>query len=313
MVILLLAWLMTAIGLMMVVLYLSSSVQLMNRYTMMAASFIPYGIIAWLAAVVLFLIGARGWGKTLALLAVAGLVLQLVWAQGYFPLRKVSVSPSADATTLFTLNVRCDSSSRDATAETVLELSPDIVVMQDSGQRMREEFEEQGADLVYPYREFFSRESLPSCGIEIYSKKPIERVDIGVREQAAVTAEIGSTKVLLLATDIATPTKNLEGWEKEIAGLGEVAAAADLPVLVVGDFNAVAEHFPVRRILKEANLHEVTSGLGWFPTFDAARKPGALIQIDHVLASPTITAANAEAMTIGRNAHRALMVWLENQ
>lgn len=314
---LVIAWLCTGVGAGMMLLYLSPGVQLMNRYTMMAASFIPYGIIAWVCAFLLFLFGARSWGKAMAVLALAGLVTQLVWAQGYFPIRRFTNPPASaeQATTLFTLNTRCYSTWRGPTAKMVMALDPDIVVMQDTGQQMREEFQADGSFDHYPHQVFFSNGPNSTCGIAIYSKVPLKdpTSDPDMGYAASVTTWVGSTKVLLLATDIPTPTKDLRGWQKELADLGEIAVNATLPVIVAGDFNAVAEHFPMRRMMNRANLHQVTSGLGPFPTWEVGRGPAPLIQIDHVLASPTITAERAQALTVAGNAHRALLVWLTAQ
>ena len=238
-------------------------------------------------------------------------MIQLIWARGYFQLRQFSDSPITGPTTLFTLNTRCDSSSRDTTAETVLSLEPDIVIIQDIGERMREEFTDQGIDGRYAHQAFFPSSDPSTCGIAIYSKIPMEQLDISTSGHAAVLSQIDATEVLLFATDNPSPTKDLEGWKSEMNQLGHAAAASDLPVVVVGDFNAVNEHFPLREIKERAYLHDVTSGLGWFPTWETGNGFIPLIQIDHVLASPGITADRAKTLTVGRNAHRALLVRLQ--
>lgn len=59
--------------------------QVVNRRLAMMASFIPYGVFAWVAAVGLFAAFGRGWGKALALVAVPGLVVLLAWASEHLP------------------------------------------------------------------------------------------------------------------------------------------------------------------------------------------------------------------------------------
>ena len=55
-------------------LYVVPELQTVSRRLAMAASFIPYGVFAWTLAVVLFVVCGRGWGKTLVLVALPGLV-----------------------------------------------------------------------------------------------------------------------------------------------------------------------------------------------------------------------------------------------
>lgn len=57
------AWVFAATGAIAVFLYLIPAFQIANRYTVMAASFIPYGTIAWFLSAVIFLAAGRGWGK----------------------------------------------------------------------------------------------------------------------------------------------------------------------------------------------------------------------------------------------------------
>ena len=64
-------------------LYAVPELQLVHRLATLAAVFIPFGVLLWGAAVLLFLAAGRGWGKLLALVAVAGLVLAVLWARAF--------------------------------------------------------------------------------------------------------------------------------------------------------------------------------------------------------------------------------------
>ena len=82
-----------------------------------------------------------------------------------------------------------------------------------------------------------------------------------------------------------TPEKRLDAWEADLAGVREAATAhSSEPVLLIGDFNAVREHLPMRR-LAASGLSDAAdqTGAGWLPTFPANRWYPPLFAIDHVM------------------------------
>ena len=156
---LVLAWVLVAVGGGFVLLYAVPEVQLVHRRVAMVAAFIPVGIVAWGLALVLFLAAGRGWGRWVALVAVAGLVLQLSWTAGYVPARTLATGPVG--TSLFTLNARCDSKGREDLVRVLGERGPAVVVIVGAPERLREHLDESGVLGGHPYRAFFPMGHLP--------------------------------------------------------------------------------------------------------------------------------------------------------
>lgn len=307
-----LAWACAGVGAGFVLLYAVPEVQMVGSRVAMVAALIPFGVLAWAAALVLFATAARGRGKALALLAVAGLVAQLVWASGYVP--GVVQEGDPGAASVMTLNFRCDDYGSAELAEILLENTPGVVVVQGTDPKIRERLDEADVAEAYPYRAFFPMESLPSCGTVVYSRAPVVEVtDPG--EQPAVRTQLDGVEILLVPADVPGPHHGVGPWVEALDEIGQVAVAgADLglPVVVAGDLNAVREHEPFRRLLRDAGLVNAAeaAGAGWVPTYRADRWYPPLLQIDHVLVSPQIEAVRVEAVEVGRSAHRALIAWL---
>ena len=70
-----------------VLLYVQPEAQSSTAWVAMAASFIPYGIVLWLAATVLFLLGGTRWSRLLAFPTLVALIVQVGWARPYWPIR----------------------------------------------------------------------------------------------------------------------------------------------------------------------------------------------------------------------------------
>ncbi|NCD19448.1 MAG: hypothetical protein EOL89_05640, partial [Actinobacteria bacterium] len=169
-----LAWVLVAVGGGFVLLYAVPELQLVHRRVAMVAAFIPVGIVAWAPALALFLAAGRGWGRLVALVAVAGLALQLTWASGYLPARTLATGPVG--TSLFTLNARCDSKGREDLVRVLGERGPGVVVIVGAPERLRGHLDESGVLDGHPFMAFFPMDHLPSCGTAVYARVPVEEV-----------------------------------------------------------------------------------------------------------------------------------------
>ena len=323
---LVLAWALVAVGGGFALLYAVPELQLVNRRVAMIAAFIPVGIVAWSLALVLFLAAGRGWEKLAALVAVAGLALQLSWISGYVPAR--TLVPGPVGTSLFTLNARCDSKDREDLVRVLGERGPGVVVIVGAPERLRGYLDESGVLDGHPYRRFFPMGHLPSCGTAVYARVPVG--EVADSPVPAVRLAVEGGPVVLVPADVPGPQDGVSAWEQEIAALGETAAgqvAAGWPVVVAGDFNAVREHLPFRRLVDGGlvrgglaggesagaglvNAAEAAGG-GWMPTYRADRPPWPpVIEIDHVLVSGGVEVGSIETVRVGGHAHLALLAWV---
>ncbi len=323
---LVLAWVLVAVGGGFALLYAVPELQLVHPRVAMVAAFIPVGMVAWSLALVLFLAAGRGWGRLVALVAVAGLALQLTWVSGYLPARTLATGPVG--TSLFTLNARCDSKGREDLARVLGERGPGVVVIVGAPERVREHLDESGVLDGHPYRAYFPMDHLPSCGTAVYARVPVE--EVADSPVPAVRLEVEGGPVVLVPADVPGPQDGVVAWEQEIAALGEAAAgqvAAGWPVIVAGDFNAVREHLPFRRLVDGGlvrgepaggesagaglvNAAEAAGG-GWMPTYRADRPPWPpVLEIDHVLVSGGVEVGSIETVRVGGHAHLALLAWV---
>lgn len=307
---LVIAWGLVGVGAAFVLLYAVPEAQMWNRRLAMLVAFIPYGVLAWGGAAVLFALCGRGFGKALALVALAGAILQLVWASDYFPAR--SADAGGESSTVLTLNARCVSYADDDLVETLRDLQPDLVVIQGTTAYLRDYLGEQGVEDAYPHRIFFPRGDSSTCATAVYAKEPLAEAAVSTPDQEAVSVTLNGAAAVLVPVDAPGPQAGVGLWNDALDLVGQVSARAaqgGLPVIVAGDFNATREHLPVRRLVGDGLLVDAAaaSGSGWIPTFPADRWHPAVIQIDHVLVSPSLEVARVEAMRVGDNAHMGLV------
>ena len=309
---LLAAWLLTVAAAVLVLLYAVPELQLVNRRLAMVASFIPYGIIAWAVAGVLFAISARGWKKLLALLVLPGLVVQASWASGYLP----SASRGQVGAAVFTLNSRCESVGKEHLAEILLSRQPDLVVLQGTDRNLRRHLAESGLGDVYPHQEFFPMLDPSWCGTVVYSRTPLVETSWATPEQPVSRVVLGDTEVVLLPADIPGPQNGVPAWRAAIERIGQIstaAAAEGWPVVAAGDFNAVREHLPISQLTGPGGLVDATesAGSGWLPSYRVVGWFVPLIQIDHVFVTPGIDVGAVRTLQVSRHAHLAVIAWLD--
>lgn len=304
-----LAFLLVPPGMLAVALYAAPEVQLAHPYLALASSLIPYGVIAWLAATILIASAARGRAKLLAILTFAGLILQLAWARPYWPAPTTPDTGRAGAVSVMSINLRCDGVGLEELGDVVARVEPDIVVLQGADPETREFFERDAWLNEHPSRSFYPLRVDPDCGKLILSSHPIDDLTApgGIPTVRITTPSIS---LVVVPIDAPTPLQDLDVWEGALADVQDAAVAyLDEPVLVIGDFNAVLEHLPLRRML-DAGLADAGSEVsaGWRPTFPADRNHPPAIAIDHALVSPSLRPLSFETFRAGINAHLGITV-----
>ncbi len=292
----------------------------------MVSAFIPLGIVAWALALVLFLAAGRGWGK---------LVAPWPWLlrrscggrSGYLPARTLATGPVG--TSLFTLNARCDSKGREDLARVLGERGSCVVVIVGAPERLRVHLDESGVLDGHPHRMFIPMSHLPSCGTAVYSRVPVE--EVADSPVPAVRLEVEGGTVVLVPADVPGPQDGVAAWEQEIAALGEAAAgqvAAGWPVVVAGDFNAVREHLPFRR-LEDGGLvggglagggpagaglvgtRREAAGLGGCPPTGPTVRPGRRCSRSAPRSSVVgLRSGSIETVRVGGHAHPRTLAWV---
>lgn len=298
-------WVVLLASLGLVALHLFPRLQLLGKTVLIAASLIPYGLpLAAVALLVLALSGSRP--LSLGLVCVV-LLAHVVIARPYW----LGPSPAvaSDPITVMTMNMRCDSRGTAELERLMLESNPDVAVVNGLSRKSREELFDALADR-FPTAEFTPMRTLPHCGTVVFSRLPVDGGD-STRAHPTAFVKAPAFEFALVAVDLPTPTEAIGPWlgafDEMIA---DTLALEGGHVVAVGDFNAVLEHEPMRRLMAETGLRDAVtaSGLGWLPTFPDDGKLPALVALDHALISPGLAATAAWTESVPGQGHRALFV-----
>ncbi|WP_090595874.1 endonuclease/exonuclease/phosphatase family protein [Auraticoccus monumenti] len=127
-------------------------------------------------------------------------------------------------------------------------------------------------------------------GAVVLSRYPLETVEVlslSFQQRLVRIDAPGTGPVSVLAAHPLSPFGGTEVWAEEHDRLIALARAAEPPVVVAGDLNAVDQHVVMHR-WREAGFTDVghAAGAGWVRTWPADRRYPPVLGIDHVLTGP---------------------------
>jgi len=278
----------------------------------LVASFISYGLLGYLAALVLLLAALVRARRRTPLVVVLVLVLGLTAAHlsWVVPLFVPDHRPARTPTiTVLSLNVyrgEADPQALVAAAEQV-----DIVVLLETTPDWLRSLEPMGWDTRFPYALGSPRDG--SFDTAVYSRFPLGGSTlIGPTsfQQWFTTVDAPGIGVIRLAgVHPCNPYCGSNRWQSEHAALRAVVRPyLDQPMIVAGDFNAVDDQGPMQT-LRADGLRSATdlTGAGWLPTYPANRVFPPLLPIDHILLSPRLTATSLHRLRIPGTDHLGLV------
>ena len=282
--------------------------------TALAASFIPYGTLAYALCLLCFglaLVLARR-KRALGVLTVACaalLVLQLSWLVPLF------VPDNRPATTrpftLLSLNIRGESGN----AEDIMTQSAnaDIVVLLETTPAAIRALKAVGMEERFGYTAGLQSHGSASA---IYSRfpltgvQPLPQTSFQMWRATAQVPRLGPVQII--TAHPCNPFCGAGYWPSEHALLQRVISH-DLsgPLVVAGDFNAVDDHRPMRE-LYALGLKSVTDivGAGWLPTYPANAPVPPLIPIDHILVDDQLTGTSISTVRVSGSDHLGLLATL---
>jgi endonuclease/exonuclease/phosphatase (EEP) superfamily protein YafD len=157
-----------------------------------------------------------------------------------------------------------------------------------------------------------------AAGTLVLSRYPLTGTTPLATGNASYRTRVGAPRPFwLLAIHPSQPLREDGAWSRDWAVLEPAIASLRGPRLVVGDFNAVLDHAPVRAAL-ETGLRDAAeqADSGWQPTWPS-RATGhrfllglVLFPIDHVLASGHFAAVSTSTYDVPGTDHRALVARL---
>lgn len=295
-------------------LYLFPELQAGGTWLAMAAAFVPYGWLAWLAATVLALLGTRGRAR----LFVAPLALGLAWHCGtlapYLP--ATTAGPAGDRVTLLALNLQFGEADLSGLADRVGATEADVVVLTEVTRSSVAAVSRGSWARRFPYRSGTAGEdgANDARGTMVLSRHPLTELGSAkgtTFSNLALRVRLPGRPFTLVAAHPANPPRGLDGWLGDADAVTRLAIAhGGGPLVVAGDLNATAEHLTLRRLQARAGLANTATGRGWHPTYPADAWFPPLIAIDHVLASPEFRTSTFRTVRVEGTDHLGLLVGL---
>lgn len=280
----------------------------------LTASFIPYGMIADLIAVIFFgvaLIRARRRFAlaVLTLVSVLLLILQLVWIGPQFRAnpRPVTSRPF----TLVSLNMKWGGA--DVEQIRAQAAHADLVVLVEvTPTAFASVRSELGSRFPYtaPDRITSGNQSLILSRHPLTDVRPLPSTNL---QWTAATTIPGIGPINVIAAHPCNPLCGGQKWSSEHAGLLQRAEQLDgAPLVIAGDFNATNDHGPMRTMKRHGFVSATDiTGAGWMPTFPSdGRVLPPMIQIDHVLVNSRLTALSIKTFRVDGTDHLGLITRL---
>ena len=263
------------------------------------ASFIPYGLVFWLPALLLIGVAAVRGRRSgafarislllLTLFALVGLLTALVWQGPAFVSDRRPVT--TDSLRVASLNVRAGSADLNEVVDqtvgadvvTFVEAPPDWV------DALPLDFRE-----AFPYAVGAPLQS--TSGSIIFSRYPITSSEAlptsSFQQWSAVvdTPQLGPLRVV--AVHPCNPFCGPGLWTAEHTELRHwLARQDDTPTVVAGVFNAVDDHGPMRDLYADGWRSAADlAGAGYVRTYPADQRIPPLIGIDHIIVNDRLTA-----------------------
>ena len=280
----------------------------------LAASFIPYGVLAYGIALVGFgvatLLARRKIAlAVLSLLTAVLLIVQLSWlAPLFIPDNRPATTPTF---TLLSLNIRADLG--DPVAIVAESRQADIVVLLETTPNALRDLKAAGMNEEFPFRagtESRGSASAIFSRFPLTSVHPLPQTSFQMWQATAQIPDVGDVRVI--AAHPCNPFCGAGYWPSEHELLQRVVSQdLDGPLVVAGDFNAVDDHLPMRD-LHGLGLRSATDivGAGWLPTYPANDRVPPLIPIDHIMLNDELTATTITRVRVAGTDHLGLLATL---
>ncbi|HZK05968.1 MAG TPA: endonuclease/exonuclease/phosphatase family protein [Actinomycetaceae bacterium] len=299
----------------MVALNVWPELQMCSPLAALYSALTPYAVGAWTVALIACLVAGRGRQRWIALLAAGGLGLQAAWMVPYLP----GPERQAGEITVMTLNLRCVTNDPIQVLDAIEETAPDVVVLADIPTATLRGLTSLGFGDQYEYSfDQPTRRSRPGavtrpCGTHIAARGPVRLLAATSSDnpQHTVLIDLPQATLHLIAVDVENiiQGRGIGPWAEDLESVRVGSAPlVDGPLVVLGDFNAVREHQPMRQ-LRALGLVDAAeaSGAGWVRTFPAGRP---LLAINHVMVGRALEPRTLRAIAVEGGDHLALVATL---
>lgn len=267
---------------------------------------IPLYVVAALLAGVRLVRHPLGPALPVALVAVAGLVVHGWW---YAPQVSGANPPPAEGAkplVVMTANLLMGDADGVEVVRTATERHVDLLVVEEVTAAVLADMERAGLSELLPYQ--VGAAGSGATGTMAFARTELTdpvRVDTYLGSWAFTMGDLR-----VLAVHPSYPVE-ADAWARDHEMIAD-AATAERADLLVGDFNATADHAPLRHLadLGYRDAGELANE-GWNPTWPARGTFHGLgfpvVQIDHVLVGPRLAAAGMTTVAVPDSDHRAVV------
>jgi endonuclease/exonuclease/phosphatase (EEP) superfamily protein YafD len=244
-----------------------------------------------------------------AALALALLGVHLCWLAP-----RLRAEPPPDGTgarlRVMVANVLVGGATADSVAAAVRAERPDVLALVELTPRLAAALDGTEVRELLPFRALTPRPG--HSGVGIYARLPLAgdgRLDGTNLACRQVEAGLDGRQVGIVAVHAYPPRPGSTGlWRGDLEAFRAVAAGQARPLVVVGDFNATADHAGFRALLG-AHLRDAhqARGRGLVRTWPALGPLPPLLHLDHVLVSDDLAVLAVHERTVPGSDHLAVV------
>lgn len=280
-----------------------------------AASFIP---LLWIPVLIsclgLILVLRARWRLLGAALLVASTAL---FAWPLLPRAAGTDTPVAVDSTLTVLSLNLQYGRADV-EEIAQLITPDVdaLAFQESTPSFEQELTAAGLLEEFPHQVGTSETS--ASGSMVLSRTPVElaaRAESTRFENLIATTTIDGELWHIGVIHSAPPQMGADAWTEDAAAIDRLAEPFhEENLLLVGDFNAIAQHHTMRELTADSALDDLarpsagTGGPQWHPTWPTGTWIPPFARIDHALVGAGVLGGTPQYETVDGSDHTALIV-----
>ncbi|MFE4479284.1 MULTISPECIES: endonuclease/exonuclease/phosphatase family protein [Streptomycetaceae] len=267
---------------------------------------LPY---AALLSVLLLAVVAVLRARWLTGVAAALVVLQLWWLVPRFVPDGAGAPADAPRLRVATSNNFMGQVSPKSLVDLVREQRIDVLAVEEQSDSAADALDAAGIRTLLPHRE-----RPAGTDTALYTRLPVGSAADPAWPTTNLTVDVGGRPVQLVAVHTYYPLGDARRWAEDLHGLRAAAPGRNHNAVLLGDFNATLDHKPMRDLIGTGltDTHEEL-GAGLFPTWPQDHpdyRVPAVIQIDHVLHGPALTAVDVSEHALPRSDHRAVVAEL---
>ena len=277
----------------------------------MITAFSDHGLLAYVAAFLLLLIAAflhyRLGRLVVLIIAAALLIVHASWILPRFVPDGDRVDGPARLTVLAQNMLYGEADPTDVVANAA---TADVLVLVEMTEPAARALSRAGIERRFPHAAGGPLPGSGPSGTRIYSRYPVLvsralNPDGGNHNWLALVDAGAMGPVNVVAAHPTRPVLGGSRWTMEQENVRRFLPRER--TVVAGDFNAVGSHRSLRRLAAEGfrDADDVV-GAGWQPTFPSGGRIPPLIDIDHVLVSPDLTAVSFRTVANAGSDHRGV-------